>query len=397
MDNVTAKVARQYTDYAYPEPFEDLDERLARGQFDACDPRLFGPMLWPEGRPEGPLRILSAGCGTVQAAVLAHSNRDASVVGVDLSDASLGHQRYLREKFDLQNLELFQGDIVDVAEIGREFDLIVCSGVLHHLRDPDAGLRALRSVLAPQGAMFVMVYAPIGRTGVYLMQDAFRTIGLRQTPEDIELVRAVLKATPSSHPVAAFAAWADDVHYDAGIVDIFLHPQDRSYSVEEVLDWVERAGLGFQGWLDNMVYFPHALVSPAILPRIEALPLQKQWAVVEKLVGMTAKQEFYLRHPGSVHQVSFEGDHWLQYRPYWFPVAELKQEGDGGFRIHRTGQQFIVGEPEAILFSWGDGTRTIAQMLDEPPFSAFPENERREFARAHFTRMWRMGLMMFQK
>lgn len=33
-------------------------------------------------------------------------------------------------------------------------------GVLHHLPDPDAGLRALRDVLEVSGALQLMVYAP---------------------------------------------------------------------------------------------------------------------------------------------------------------------------------------------------------------------------------------------
>ena len=51
------------------------------------------------------------------------------------------------------------------------FDQIVCTGVLHHLADPDVGLSALRSVLKPDGAMQLMVYAPYGRTGIYMLQD----------------------------------------------------------------------------------------------------------------------------------------------------------------------------------------------------------------------------------
>ena len=56
------------------------------------------------------------------------------------------------------------------------FDYIDCCGVLHHLPDPADGLAALLSVLAPGGGLGLMVYAPHGRTGVYMLQDALRLL-----------------------------------------------------------------------------------------------------------------------------------------------------------------------------------------------------------------------------
>ena len=73
----------------------------------------------------------------------------------------------------------------------RYFDLIVCTGVLHHLADPDAGLRALRSVLNPKGAMYLMVYAPYGRTGVYMLQDYCRRLGIGTSEQEISELMAV--------------------------------------------------------------------------------------------------------------------------------------------------------------------------------------------------------------
>lgn len=397
MDNVTARVARQYTAYAYPEAFEDLDVRVANGFADLGDPKLFGFMFWPEGRPDTPLRILVAGCGTVQASVLAYSNPQASVVGVDLSDVSLGHQRFLREKFGLTNLELFQGDILDIGRIGGQFDLIVSTGVLHHLADPDAGLKALASVLAPDGAMLVMVYGAVGRIGVYLLQDAFRRIGLQQTPEDIALIRTVLDATHRHHPVQAYRVKSDDLAYDSGIVDTFLHPQDRAYTVPQILAWAEGAGLGLQNWMENALYYPDAFVSPALQARITALPEREQWAAVENLLAVLKRHSFTLRHPGKVHQVAFEGGDWPQYRPRRFPDAELGRGTDGGCRILRDGVEFGVTEAEAVLFELLDGTRTIEQLMATPRFVTFPEDQRLAFAREHFSRMWRFGLVMFQR
>ena len=83
-------------------------------------------------------------------------------------------------RYNLDNLQVHQLPIERARELGTSFDQIVCTGVLHHLADPDAGLTALRDVLEPGGAMHLMVYAPYGRTGIYMLQEFCRRIGIKR-------------------------------------------------------------------------------------------------------------------------------------------------------------------------------------------------------------------------
>ena len=117
--------------------------------------------MWPCEQPRENQEILIAGCGTSQAAKYALQQPHARVTAIDVSETSLRHTRDLQRKYNLDNLELHQLPIESVQELGRSFDLIVCTGVLHHLPDPEPGLRALREVLNPDGAMRLMVYAPL--------------------------------------------------------------------------------------------------------------------------------------------------------------------------------------------------------------------------------------------
>ena len=132
--------------------------------------------MWPAKQPRGGQEILIAGCGTSQAARYALREPDARITAIDISDTSLRHTRDLQRKYNLENLELHQLPIERVREIGRSFDLVVCTGVLHHLPDPDHGLCALRDVLRPSGAMRLMVYARYGRAGIYMMQEYCRLL-----------------------------------------------------------------------------------------------------------------------------------------------------------------------------------------------------------------------------
>ena len=77
----------------------------------------------------------------------------------------------------LTNIRFVEGSLLDVAGIAPGlWDYIDCCGVLHHLEDPNAGLAALASVLAPDGGIGIMVYGEYGRTGIYHMQDMLRTL-----------------------------------------------------------------------------------------------------------------------------------------------------------------------------------------------------------------------------
>ncbi|HVG49847.1 MAG TPA: class I SAM-dependent methyltransferase [Rubellimicrobium sp.] len=328
-------VAAQYRAWVYPAPVPDMAEAIAGGYWDLCDPSLFRRKLWPRRAEPDHLEILVAGCGTNQAACYAFNNRDCRVVGLDLSDVSLGHQAYLKQKHGLENLELVHMSLGDVASLGRTFDLIVSTGVLHHLPDPDAGLRRLRDVLRPHGVVSAMVYGRYPRLGVYMMQEVFRVLGLRQDAQGIELVkRAVVHDAPAWHHLRAYTRVAPDLGYDSGLVDTFLHPLDRAYTVPEVLRFARDNGLKLQSWLDKLDYSITASIMDPENPlrqRVGALPEEAQWQVVELVAQSLATHRFLLCHPGrpeSDYEPDFGGEAWLDYVPSLRPPGRISRPAD---------------------------------------------------------------------
>ena len=384
MDEITNKVARQYTEYAYPPPPDDLTATASMRPGIYCDPGLYGPLLWPEGRAVEGLDILVAGCGTFQAAVLAFHNPTCRVVGIDLSPASLGHHAYLREKHELSNPELFQGDIHEVGGLGRSFDYVVSTGVLHHLPDPSVGLAALRDTLRPGGAMFLMVYGATLRTGVYMLQDAFRRMGL--TMDDAPKVRAMLEALPSHHFIHAYLKVAPDLGHDVGVVDTFLHPQDAAYDVPGLLAWVRGAGLEFQGWAQNHIYYPQSLVRGPAVEITQALPDEEQWAVVEKLLCVAGTHSFVCRHPGEARRPGF-GAEGLSLRPLLRPDAVITANN----QLEIGKALYDPTQAELAVIRLATGAATIAEIMDDPAFAAFPAEQREAYGRSTFERLWKIG------
>src|SRR5208283_5180827 len=149
--DVAERVREFYERYPYPRPINSLDKYRALWQ-DRQRRRADYHIFWPSRPYREDYSILIAGCGTSQAAKHALRWPAAQVVGIDFSATSVRCTDELKRKYGLNNLQVHQLPIEQVGDLEANFDQIVCTGVLHHLADPDLGLRALRSVLKPDGA-----------------------------------------------------------------------------------------------------------------------------------------------------------------------------------------------------------------------------------------------------
>ena len=259
-----------YERHPYPPPVDDLD-RYKRTWEDPARRRVDAHLFWPAEDFREDRSVLVAGCGTSQAAKYALRWPRAAVTGIDVSATSIQRTESLKRKYRLDNLEVRQLAVERAGELGRRFDQVVSTGVLHHLPDPDAGLRSLRGVLEPGGALHLMVYAPYGRAGVYLLQDYCRRLGIGATTPEIRDLAASLKALPADHPIVPLLRRSPDFRDEAALADALLHPQDRPYSVPQLFEFLRAAGLRFGRWLRQAPYLPQcgALASSPHQPLLE--------------------------------------------------------------------------------------------------------------------------------
>src|SRR5580658_7977578 len=195
LPDVAEEVRDFYDRYPYPPPVDNL-EKYQRLWQDRQRRRADYHLFWPARPFREDQSILVAGCGTSQAAKHALRWPAAQVTGIDCSATSVRCTEQLKRKYNLANLQVHELAIERVSDLGMSFDQIVCTGVLHHLADPDAGLNALRSALKPDGAMQLMVYAPYGRAGIYMLQDFCRRIGIRASDAEIHDLIIALSVLP---------------------------------------------------------------------------------------------------------------------------------------------------------------------------------------------------------
>ena len=399
-DTVTEAVRKQYEAFSYPPPIEDAEKFLKKWGPLTCDPKFAGIQLWPEGRPRQDLRILCAGCGSSQAPLIALNNPDCAVIGIDLSETSLAHSNRLRDRHGLKNLELRRMSLLDVGQLSSAFDLILCTGVLHHLPDPDAGLKALADVLEPSGSMGIMLYGKAARTGVYLVQDILRRLGAGPDAEGLGMAHELLKFVPSHHYLfEPTGKLPNDLAEDAGIVDMLLHPQDRAYSVPEIMDFVAAAGLIFFGWNDNADYCADRFLSGEMLEKVLALPAAEQWAIVENLALLNSRHDFFVRKPHSARFLTrFDTNDYLSYVPHVRSGVKLAGNANALVLTRAAPHGTVVtpiSKSEALLLEQIDSKKSISEILSHALFARSEPEQRTSFARAVCERMWRSGHLLF--
>jgi hypothetical protein len=295
----------------------------------------------------------------------------------------------------LNNLRLHQLPIEDVGKLETIFDQIVCTGVPHHLPDPDAGLRALRGVLKLDGAMHLMVYAPYGRTGIHA------------TDEEIRDLIAALRALPPGHPLESLLREAPDFRREAALADALLHSQDRAYSVPQLSDFIKRGGLAFGRWVKQTPYTPGCGVLAKIpqASRLAELSLAEQYAAVELFRGAMVRHSAVVYRndsPGGPQRVSFAGDAWLGYVPIRMSgticVQERLPAGAQGVLINQTHTYRDLFTPidgtEKRLFDTIDGNCCIGDLV-ERTFASTQNKSQIDKARTFFERLWWYDQVVF--
>ncbi len=370
-------VSEFYTSHPYPPPVENLDRARVMWQ-DENVHRAEYHLLWPakEYRPD--LDVLVAGCGTWQAAKYALCHPAARVVGIDLSPTSLEHTEKLKRKYNLTNLETLQLPIENAADLDHRFDHIICTGVLHHLADPNAGLRALRSVLRSEGAMYLMLYAPYGRTGVYMLQEYCRRLGIGTSKQEVTDLTEVLKLLPQHHPLLSMLRGSRE-SLDAGLLtDALLNPRDRTYSVPQLFEFLERNDLMMGRWNWQAAYSPRcgSITTTPHAQRLAALPEREQYLAMELWRGLITNHDLVVYRSDMNDdglKVRFDDEHCLRYVPirraWTMCLEEGLPPGAAAVLLNQThlfqDLFLLIDAQEKRMFEAIDGRRNISEIVDK--------------------------------
>ena len=377
VDTTDAHLAAQYEAYPYPQRDpRDEAKRLVIGSpshLREIDHWVFGAT-----RPRSAgLRALVAGGGTGDGAIMLAEQlrRDGRPGEVTYLDRSTASQAIARARAEARGLSMVwkSMSLLDLPGSGLgPFDYIDCCGVLHHLPDPAAGLRALLSVLAPGGGLGLMVYAPHGRTGVYMLQDALGVLAPeRDMPAArLDVARRVMRHLPETAWLRANQNFGDHIDGgDAGLYDLLLNPRDRAYTVPALAALLAGAGLAITGWMEPMRYDPTAfLPDPKLRARIAALDPIAQASLAEALSGNMSTHVVYCVRAADAPPVPDPMRAAAVPVAREMPAAEIARaiRPDGTLPFVFDGLRVPVALPKlaGAILGQIDGARPVAAILD---------------------------------
>jgi len=268
-DETSRAVGSQYEDNPYPRWVRSpsIDGAVPFRAFLSSELGLESPRF---ARQDDKIDALIAGCGTGQQSIqTAQRFPAARILAVDLSAASLAYAKRKTRELGIANIEYAQADILRLESIGKTFDFIECVGVLHHLGDPMAGWRVLRSILRPGGVMHIGLYSELARRDIAAAQDLIVAQGYEATTEGIRQFRLDLQLVDRWRRFRGLTA-LEDFYDTSGCRDLLFHAKEHRFTLRQIKEILAELELDFLRFnVDLAVQQRYSLQYPGELARAD--------------------------------------------------------------------------------------------------------------------------------
>tara|TARA_Y100001968_G_scaffold71785_1_gene63042 strand:- start:1256 stop:3586 length:2331 start_codon:yes stop_codon:yes gene_type:complete len=190
--------------------------------------------------------ILIAGCGTGIQILEASRYSNCKITAIDLSNSSISYAKRKSEEYGMKNINFIEMDILDLNKLNKKFELIECSGVLHHMKDPIEGLCTLSKFLEPNGFLKLGLYSKYAREEVIKVRKLIKERNIESSLEGIRLFRNTLLNNEKNdfHGIISCA----DFYSTSMCRDLCFHSNEIYYSLFQIKDILDKANLEFLGF-----------------------------------------------------------------------------------------------------------------------------------------------------
>lgn len=246
--SVSQKVQNQYEANPYPR-WKDIGFNTS-GSYQQALSKNFPQLNLSHWQGKEKLNILVAGCGTGRQAIrLASYFTDLNVVAIDLSKRSLAYAKQQADRYKVSNIQFIQADILEFSSFPVLFDIIECSGVLHHMESPEKGLQSLQQLLSPTGVMKLALYSEAARKQVITFR---KLIEQSQQQSGKNLDQRLLRQALLMNQIPG--DWSDiinshDFFSMSNCRDLIFHEQEHQFTPDTISNLLSGNQLDFIGML----------------------------------------------------------------------------------------------------------------------------------------------------
>ncbi len=245
-DHISSKVRNQYEGSPYPRwvqtglnskpsTFSKINKILRL--------KLFDKKILEIKKPT----ILIAGCGTGQQSINVASNyENAKILALDLSLSSLAYAKRKTKELGINNIEYMQADILNLEKLNKKFDIVICSGVLHHMDNPINGWKSLKNCLKDGGLMNIGLYSEYARKHIIKIREEINKLNINSNDHTIKEFRRNLMNSSELHHKKIKRS--NNFYSLSEIRDLIFHVQEHRFTIPEIKQCLNELNLNFCGF-----------------------------------------------------------------------------------------------------------------------------------------------------
>ncbi len=229
--DITLKVSKFYSEAPFPN-YQGYENKLMLSQI-VSENSFLNDLKKHIGLNKA---FIEVGSGTCQLSLAMAIGTNNLIVAMDPTKESLQLGKEFADKNAINNVVFLNSDIFDNEVQDNFFDVVWCSGVLHHTKDSKKAFEIISSWAKEDGLVIVGVYNKIGRLRTNFRQAIYKL--LRKSNFAVKLISFLDPHLRKNLSEEKKQAWFRD-QYD--------HPVERKHSVDEVINWFEENNISYLG------------------------------------------------------------------------------------------------------------------------------------------------------
>jgi len=228
--------------------------------------------------------ILLAGCGTGKHLISLGKYKNSNILAIDLSLSSLAYAKRKVNEFNYNNIHFLHADILDLKLLDKKFDIVESVGTLHHMENPEEGLKSLLKILKPNGLLRLGLYSETARKDIVYLREVIKDKNYKPNIEDIRAIREYVLSQNQSNNLFD-SIFTQDFYSTSMIRDLLFHVQEYRYTIPKLIQTFKDFKLEFLGFsiANDFIKFQYSKIFPND----------------KKMTNLENWHEFEVKYPGT--------------------------------------------------------------------------------------------------